>query len=154
MMRWINRLTAASMLLFSLCAVAGQETLIFDNDGLRERYMALTEQLRCTKCENQNIAGSNAPISEDMRNKTYELLHLGYTDDQVVDYMIDRYTEYVIYQPRLSWRTVWLWLGPFLALLLGGLMVARLARRSGGSGRDELSADEHVRLQTLLNKDS
>lgn len=154
MMRWINRLIAASMLLFSLSAAAVQETLIFDNDGLRERYMALTEQLRCTKCENQNIASSNAPISEDMRSKTYELLHLGYTDDQVVDYMIDRYTEYVIYQPRLSWRTVWLWLGPFLALLLGGLMVARLARRSGGSGRDELSADEHVRLQTLLNKDS
>ncbi|WP_127555512.1 cytochrome c-type biogenesis protein [Saccharospirillum alexandrii] len=153
-MRWSNRLIAAGLLFISLFAVAEQETLIFDNDTLRERYLDLTQQLRCPKCENQNIAGSNSPIAEDMRNKTYELLHLGYSDDQVVSYMIDRYTEFVIYQPRLNWGTVWLWLGPVMALLLGGLMVAWLARRSGAEPPDELSDDDRSRLQTLLDKDS
>lgn len=153
-MRWSNRLIVAALLLVSVFAVAEQESLIFDNDTLRGRYLELTEQLRCPKCENQNIAGSNSPIAEDMRNKTYELLHLGYSDEQIVNYMIDRYTEFVIYQPRLNWGTAWLWVGPILALLLGAVLVTWLARRSGAGDRDELSDDERKRLQTLLDKDS
>ncbi len=153
-MRWSNRLIVAGLLLVSVFAVAEQESLIFDNDTLRERYLELTEQLRCPKCQNQNIAGSNSPIAEDMRSKTYELLHLGYSDEQIVNYMIDRYTEFVIYQPRLNWGTAWLWVGPIIALLLGAILVTWLARRSGSGERDELSDDERKRLQTLLEKDS
>lgn len=153
-MRWNNRLLVAGLLLVSLFAVAEQQSLVFDNDTLRERYQELTEKLRCPKCQNQSIAGSNSPIAEDMRNKTYELLHLGYSDDQIVNYMVDRYTEFVIYQPRLNWGTVWLWLGPILALIFGAILVAWLARRSGASKSDELSDDDRKRLQTLLDKDS
>jgi len=153
-MRWNKWLFAVCLLLFSFAVVAAQETKVFDNEGLRERYLDLTQQLRCPKCENQNIAGSNAPISEDMRVKTYELLHLGYSDDQVVDYMVDRYTEFVIYQPRLSWDTAWLWLGPTLALVVGAVFVILLARRSGSRRQDELSDNERARLDSLLDKDS
>jgi cytochrome c-type biogenesis protein CcmH len=153
-MRWNKWLISCVLLLVPLSAVAEQEMLIFDNDELRERYLVLTEQLRCTKCPNQNIAGSNAPISEDMRNKTYELLHLGYSNDQVKDYMIDRYTEFVIYNPRLNWGTVWLWLGPALALLLGAVAVIWLSRRSGLSGLGEISKDDRARIDSLLDKDS
>ncbi len=153
-MRWNNRLLVAGLLLVSLFAVAEQQSLVFDNDTLRERYQELTEKLRCPKCQNQSIAGSNSPIADDMRNKTYELLHLGYSDDQIVNYMVDRYTEFVIYQPRLNWGTVWLWLGPILALIFGAILVAWLARRSGASKSDELSDDDRKRLQTLLDKDS
>lgn len=153
-MRWSNRLIVAALLLVSVFAVAEQESLIFDNNTLRERYLELTEELRCPKCQNQNIAGSNSPIAEDMRNKTYELLHLGYSDKQIVNYMIDRYTEFVIYQPRFNWGTAWLWVGPILALLLGAILVTWLARRSGAGARDELSDVERKRLQTLLDKDS
>jgi cytochrome c-type biogenesis protein CcmH len=153
-MRWNKKLIAACLMLMAVFVIAEQETLVFDNDGLRERYLVLTEQLRCPKCENQNIAGSNSPIADDMRNKTYELLHLGYSDDQVVNYMVDRYTEFVIYQPRLSWGTVWLWLGPALALIVGAGFVILLARRSGSGRLDDISDDERARLHTLLEKDS
>lgn len=153
-MKWSNRLIVAGLLLVSLFAVAEQQSLVFDNDTLRERYQELTEKLRCPKCQNQSIAGSNSPIADDMRNKTYELLHLGYSDDQIVNYMIDRYTEFVIYQPRFNWGTAWLWLGPILALIIGAVLVAWLARRSGAEQSDELSDDERKRLQTLLEKDS
>ena len=153
-MRWTNRLIVAGLLLVSLFAVAEQQSLVFDNDTLRERYQELTEKLRCPKCQNQSVAGSNSPIAGDMRNKTYELLHLGYSDDQIVNYMIDRYTEFVIYQPRFNWGTAWLWLGPVLALVFGAALVTWLARRSGAGKSDELSDDERKRLQTLLEKDS
>lgn len=153
-MRWTNRFIVAGLLLVSLFAVAEQQSLVFDNDTLRERYQELTEKLRCPKCQNQSVAGSNSPIAGDMRNKTYELLHLGYSDDQIVNYMIDRYTEFVIYQPRFNWGTAWLWLGPVLALVFGAALVTWLARRSGVSKSDELSDDERKRLQTLLEKDS
>ncbi|MEX0622405.1 cytochrome c-type biogenesis protein CcmH [Saccharospirillum sp.] len=144
----------AGLLLVSLFAMAEQQSLVFDNDTLRERYQELTEKLRCPKCQNQSIAGSNSPIADDMRNKTYELLHLGYSDDQIVNYMVDRYTEFVIYQPRLNWGTAWLWVGPILALLLGAMLVTWLARRSGAGEPDKLSDDERMRLQALLEKDS
>lgn len=153
-MRWNNRLLVAGLLLVSLFAMAEQQSLVFDNNTLRERYQELTEKLRCPKCQNQSIASSNSPIADDMRNKTYELLHLGYSDDQIVNYMIDRYTEFVIYQPRFNWGTAWLWLGPILALIIGAVLVAWLARRSGAEQSDELSDDERKRLQTLLEKDS
>lgn len=153
-MRWNNRLLVAGLLLVSLFAIAEQQSLVFDNNTLRERYQELTEKLRCPKCQNQSIASSNSPIADDMRNKTYELLHLGYSDDQIVNYMIDRYTEFVIYQPRFNWGTAWLWLGPILALIIGAVLVAWLARRSGAEQSDELSDDERKRLQTLLEKDS
>lgn len=153
-MQWINRLIVAGLLLVSLFAVAEQQSLVFDNNTLRERYQELTEKLRCPKCQNQSIAGSNSPIADDMRNKTYELLHLGYSDDQIVNYMVDRYTEFVIYQPRLNWGTAWLWLGPVLALMFGAVLVTWLARRSGAGKSDELSDDDRKRLQTLLDKDS
>jgi cytochrome c-type biogenesis protein CcmH len=153
-MRWNKRLIATCLMLVSVFVLAEQETLGFDNDGLRERYLELTEQLRCPKCENQSIAGSNSPIADDMRNKTYELLHLGFSDDEIVNYMVDRYTEFVIYKPRLSWGTVWLWLGPALALSVGAVFVIMLARRSGSRRLDDISDDERARLHALLEKDS
>lgn len=153
MKAWISRAGLVLACLAGL-ALAEQESRYFDNERLRERYQELTWELRCPKCQNQNIAGSNAPIAEDMRDKTYELLHLGYSDEEIVDYMIDRYSEFVTYQPRVTAGTIWLWLGPGLALLLGAVTVVWLARRSSRQTAEPISEAERQRLASLLDKDS
>ncbi|WP_198650478.1 cytochrome c-type biogenesis protein [Saccharospirillum mangrovi] len=138
----------------ALTASAEQEQRYFDNDALRDRYEQLIWELRCPKCQNQNIAGSNAPIAADMRDKTYELLHQGYSDAQIIDYMIERYSEFVTYKPRVTWGTVWLWLIPGAGLLTGALVVLWLARRSASQPAAPISAAERQRLNELLQRES
>ncbi len=155
MMRWNNLLLATLLMtLVAGLSWAAQESRYFDNETLRERYQNLTFQLRCPKCQNQNIADSNAPIAEDMRDKTYELLHLGYSDDEIVDYMVDRYTEFVIYKPRVTFGTIWLWLVPVLGVIVGAVIVFLLSRRSRKTLAEPLSEDERARVQAILDKDS
>jgi len=148
------------VLLFSLVLVAGQalaviETYEFSDPGLELRYRQLSTELRCPKCQNQNIADSNAPIAQDLRKLLYQQLEQGASDEEILDYMVARYGEFVRYRPRFSGATAILWLAPAL-LLMAGLVVAFLTLRSRRSGTapaaPELSADEQQQLQALLDK--
>ncbi|HSG51780.1 MAG TPA: cytochrome c-type biogenesis protein [Rheinheimera sp.] len=112
--------------LFSLALMA-QEVLPFENESQRQLYQELTAELRCPQCQNQNIADSNAIVAVDMRQKTYELVQQGKSRQQVLDYMINRYGDFVHYQPPVNRFTVWLWLLP--ALMLLGLLIVGLLRR-------------------------
>jgi cytochrome c-type biogenesis protein CcmH len=147
-------------LVFSLVLVAGQalaviETYDFSNPELELRYRQLSTELRCPKCQNQNIADSNAPIAQDLRKLLYQQLEQGASDEEILDYMVARYGEFVRYRPRFSGATAILWLAPALLLLIG-LVVAVLtlrSRRSGtASAAPELNADEQQQLQALLDK--
>ena len=147
-------------LVFSLVLVAGQalaviETYEFSNPELELRYRQLSAELRCPKCQNQNIADSNAPIAQDLRKLLYQQLEQGASDEEILDYMVARYGEFVRYRPRFSGATAILWLAPGLLLLIG-LVIAFLtlrSRRSGtASAASELSADEQQKLQALLDK--
>lgn len=115
------------LLLVSLSTVwaAGQEILPFDDDGQRKLYQELTQQLRCPQCQNQNIAESNAVVSIDMREKTYELVQQGHSKQEIIDYMIDRYGYFVHYSPPLNALTIMLWLLPVFALLMMLLFMLR-----------------------------
>lgn len=137
-------------ILAATLASAANELLAFDSDELRERYRQLTFELRCPKCPNQNIADSNAPISEDMRQKTYELLHQGYSNQQIIDFMVARYSEFVIYKPQFSALTLWLWLAPGLLLLAGLALLWRLTRKRPRAATT-LSESEQARVAQLLN---
>jgi len=112
--------------LFS-AALLAQEVLPFADDQQRQLYQELTAELRCPQCQNQNIADSNAIVAVDMRQKTYELVQQGKSRQQVLDYMINRYGDFVHYQPPVNRFTVWLWLLP--ALMLLGLLIVGLLRR-------------------------
>lgn len=129
---------------------AASEELTFDNEELRERYAELTFQLRCPKCDNQNVADSNAPISQDIRQKTYEMLHQDYSDQEIIDFMISRYTEFVTYKPQLSLVTIWLWIIPLLVLLIGFTFLVKLTKRKGAAATIELTEAEQQRLDALL----
>ncbi len=141
------------LLMFALPAMAVIETYQFSDPALEKRYQALSEELRCPKCQNQNIADSNAPISQDLRRLLYEQLEAGATDDEIRQYMVDRYGEFVSYRPRFSGATALLWLAPVLLLLLGVViaMTALRGRRREGDPAT-LSEDDKHRLQALIEK--
>lgn len=94
------------------------------------RFDRLTHELRCPKCQNQSLADSNAPIALDLRQRTYELVREGRSDEQVVAYLKERYGEFITYRPAFNALTAALWAGPFvmLAAVVAGLLLARRAR--------------------------
>jgi cytochrome c-type biogenesis protein CcmH len=145
---------ALALLLLAGQALAVIETYEFSNPELELRYRQLSMELRCPKCQNQNIADSNAPIAQDLRKLLYQQLEKGASNEEILDYMVARYGEFVRYRPRFSGPTAILWLAPVL-LLLAGLVVAFLTLRSRGGGATtapQLNTDEQQQLQTLLDK--
>ncbi|MGY3084000.1 cytochrome c-type biogenesis protein [Pseudomonas fragi] len=154
MKRWL----AAVVFGLTLTGVAHAaiDTYEFANDAERDRFRELTKELRCPKCQNQDIADSNAPIATDLRREIYRMLGEGKDNQQILDFMVARYGDFVLYKPALTSKTAVLWFGP-LALLVGGLVVIGVIvgrrRRTGQvTGSDTLSAEEHKRLDTLLDK--
>ena len=151
----------ASLLLLGGLLGAGQasaaiDVYTFDSDAQEQTFRELTKELRCPKCQNQDIADSNAPIATDLRREIYRMLGEGKDNQQILDFMVARYGDFVLYKPALTSKTAVLWFGPF-ALLLGGLVligviVGRRRRAPQAAGSDTLSVEERQRLDTLLDK--
>lgn len=118
--------------------------------AVEQRMTNLTEQLRCLVCQNQTIADSNAGLAIDLKNEVREKMEQGMSDRQIIDYVVARYGDFVLYRPPFKATTLLLWLGPLL-LLAAGLFALfyKLARRRGAA-ETELSADQHARAATLL----
>jgi cytochrome c-type biogenesis protein CcmH len=146
------RLLFALLVFWSLTAQAVIETYQFDTPELRDRYHVFVKELRCPKCQNQNLEDSNAGVAADLRREVHRLLHEGYSDDEIYDYMVARYGEFVLYRPRASGITLYLWLAPAILLALAIGTVAMIVKRSSQQ-RDDLSSDaaSRERLQRVLN---
>ncbi len=116
------------------------ETYDFATDEQQGQYLYLTETLRCPKCQNQNIADSNAPIAQDLRREVHRLVSEGQNNDQIVEFMVDRFGDFVMYKPRLDMTTALLWFGPLLLGVAGIFAVVQLARKSrqGGAATDSV----------------
>ena len=146
MMRIIT-LLCSMLLSFSLFAAI--DTHQFATPEQEQQYRELTQSLRCPKCQNNNIADSNAMIAADMRQKVYQLTLQGQDRQQITDYMVARYGNFVTYQPPVMASTLILWLGPLLFVVIGGwVIIARSRKRQRQAA--VLSADEQQRLQELL----
>ena len=131
----MRRCLLLALLLLSGPVLAVIESYPFEDEALLARYQALSAELRCPKCQNQNIADSNSPIAADLRSQLHRQLHEGRSDEEIVEYMVERYGEFVLYRPRWNRVTVVLWLAPliFLALALG-VVWAALGRRQPENG--------------------
>ena len=146
--------------LLALCLVgsahAAIDTYEFKSGAERERYRTLVEELRCPKCQNQNIADSNAPIAMDLRREIYRMLEEGQSNEQITDYLVARYGDFVRYKPPVNAKTLLLWYGPIALLVLGfGVLAFILIRRRRGAGinaSNTLSEADRARLATLLDK--
>ena len=103
-----------------LISVLNAEQLItFSDDAYLKRYQNLLEELRCPKCQNQNLADSNAPISNDLKEEIQRLLEQGLDDDDIKRALTERYSDFILYDPKFNKNTYFLWLAPFIVLLLG-----------------------------------
>ncbi|MEP4484659.1 MAG: cytochrome c-type biogenesis protein [Halioglobus sp.] len=152
----MRRLRLALLIVWSaLVAVSAQaviETYEFSSPALEERYQSLSAELRCPKCQNQNIADSNAPIAQDLRKLLYEQLEKGSTDQEILDYMVARYGEFVRYRPSFDSATAALWLAPVILLLGGfGLLILTVRRRGDAVALDSLSASDKDQLRSLVD---
>jgi cytochrome c-type biogenesis protein CcmH len=147
LLRWLLLMTA-------LLAFAGMlhaqaiEPMPFANHAQELRFQRLTAQLRCPMCQNQTLADSDAPIARDLRNQVFQLMQHGQTDAQIKHYLVERYSDFVLYDPPLQPGTWLLWFGP-LAILLGGLGVVvftvrkrHRAAAAAGSSSYQLPVDQ------------
>ena len=150
---WRFALLALS-LLAAHPAAAVQPDEILKDPALEVRARALSRELRCMVCQNQSIDDSDAPLARDLRILVRERLSAGDTDPQVVDFLVDRYGEFVLLKPRFEWHTAVLWLTPAAALLAGAIaMFAALRRRRvAAAGFTPLTADEERRLAEMIDR--
>jgi len=152
------RLFALLLLLGAGFANAAIDTYEFKDEATRERFRQLTFELRCPKCQNQNLQDSNSPIAADLRNEVYNMLEAGSDDAEIIDFMVARYGEFVLYKPRVNKMTYVLWYGPFGLALIGVVVIFVIARKrkkpgdQGGQDDAHLSAAEAQRLQDILNE--
>ncbi|MCW8864322.1 MAG: cytochrome c-type biogenesis protein CcmH [Colwellia sp.] len=129
------------------------DTFEFKDEVTKVRFQALSKELRCPKCQNQNLADSNSPIAADLRRELYELLQQGKADSEVVDFMVNRYGEFVLYRPRVSNVTYILWFGPALLILIGVIVVIVIIRKKPVSEENlALSAEQQEKLKQLLSE--
>ena len=154
-------LIALLTLLFAMVGRASVEVESLSTPELQARYQVLIEEMRCPKCQNQNLAGSDSMVANDLRREIRRLLEEGFSDQEINEYMVARYGDFVLYRPPLQRNTIALWVAPgiFAALGLLALLVIVARSRSGrgaaqASDADELSAEEQQRLAQLLSEDA
>jgi cytochrome c-type biogenesis protein CcmH len=118
-----------TLLLLLAAPLLAQEPLVFKDDAQEMRFNDLTLELRCLVCQNQNLADSDAPLAQDLRQEIYEMMMAGQTNDQIKTFMVDRYGDFVLYRPPMQSNTLALWILPIF-LLFGGAVVVFFVIRS------------------------
>ena len=152
-------LMAAAFALFSQESVRAVEpSEMLDDPKLEARARELSKNLRCLVCQNESIDESNADLAKDLRILLRERLKAGDTDEEAVQYLVDRYGEYVLLKPRFAPHTLVLWIGPFLVLLIGAYALWRARRKvatapAAKKVEADLSEEERKRLDELLKSE-
>lgn len=151
---------AIKLLLVSLflinCAVfkanaSPVETYQFNDETTKLRYQDLVQELRCPKCQNQNLADSNSQIAIDLRRQVYQMLQQGKSDQEIVQFMVERYGDFVLYRPPLSSLTYLLWFGPFVLLFIGAVVVLVMVRKKKQLNDGvTLNAEQEAKLAELI----
>jgi cytochrome c-type biogenesis protein CcmH len=143
----LRNLLLMTLLLCTSAALAQAiEPLPFKDHAEEVRYQHLTAQLRCPMCQNETLADSNAPIARDLRNQIFQLMQHGQTDAQIKQYLVDRYSEFVLYDPPVVRNTWLLWFGPLLILLVGAAAVIATIRKRSRALTPTTSTATHTAL--------
>lgn len=127
-MRFVT-VTLATVMLVPAVALAIDTGKAFDDPELQARYENIIEEVRCLKCQNQSIKDSNAFLADDLRREIRRMLNEGKSDQEIYDFLVERYGDFALYRPRFSGKTLVLWLAPALLLLGGILLIVNIIRR-------------------------
>jgi cytochrome c-type biogenesis protein CcmH len=147
------------LLTFSMALSATEDQVKFENKQQEELYKDLLQELRCPKCQNQNIADSNAVVAKDMRAQTKELVDKGQNKQQVIDYMVNRYGQFAHYRPPINMATIMLWVLPLAFMLFAVLMLVKRSKQKSqvvtakeNSNQQDNSLDQKLdeELEALL----
>ncbi|KII77145.1 cytochrome c-type biogenesis protein [Vibrio renipiscarius] len=151
MKKWCIALFAA--VTFSMAAHATIQVYEFDTLEQEQQFKELGSTLRCPKCQNNTIADSNAELAQDLRHKVYEMTKEGKSKNEIVDYMIARYGNFVTYKPPFTLATAVLWLGPLAVVVLGFGLIVRRSRQSKQpqAAGDKWDDKKEQRLKALLD---
>lgn len=152
MMKYLITLILA-LCSFGYAQAFSSETFEFADEVQKTRYQALAKELRCPKCQNQNLADSNAPISKDLKLEVYNLLQEGKSDKEIVDFMVERYGEFVLYRPKVSKVTYVLWYGPAVLIIIGIICVIVIVRKKPAKKVSaELTDEQKAQLESILKE--
>ena len=148
-----------SAILLGLCLVAATPvraavdlTDLGGTTELEDRSQTLVTELRCLVCQNQTIAGANADLAKDLRREVRDMLVAGKTDDDIKDFMLERYGDFVLYKPPVKTTTVPLWVGPFVLLAIGLVVVAVMVLRRSRQVQPEMNREDAERARKLLDE--
>lgn len=148
----MRRLFVLLLCLIPVLSYAGEAKDLAADPVIEKRMVGLAEKLRCLVCQNESLASSHADLAEDLRQEVREQMKMGKTDQQIIDYLVARYGDFVLYDPPMKSYTVLLWFGPFV-LLLGGVIFLMLQVRKRRRAIPEvaLSDEAQQRAAALLN---
>lgn len=147
------------LLILLLCLLptfsyAGEAKDMAADPVLEKRMIGLAENLRCLVCQNESLASSHAELAEDLRREVREQMAQGKNDQEIMDYLVARYGDFVLYKPPVKSYTVLLWFGPFALLLIGGgVLIFQLRKRRQLVQESELTPEAQQRAASLLNKE-
>lgn len=131
-------------------AGAAIESKQFENSETEARYKKMIAELRCLVCQNQNLSDSDADLAKDLRNQVEKMLKSGNSDEQIADYMVTRYGDFILYNPPLKTSTLVLWAGPLLMVIIGIIIVANIFRRRDRQ-KSTISPQDLSRAKSLIN---
>lgn len=146
------------ILLFCLLptfSYAGEAKDLAADPVLEKRMIGLAEKLRCLVCQNESLASSHAELAEDLRREVREQMAQGKSDKEIIDYLVARYGDFVLYEPPMKSYTLLLWFGPFVLLLVGaGVLVFQLRKRRKTVQESELTPEAQQRAAALLDEEN
>jgi len=138
----LSRLVILFLVFAVSISVMAQEPLVFENQQQQDRFDKLTLELRCLVCQNQNLADSDAPLAHDLRREVHEMLIAGKSNDEIKDFLVTRYGDFVLYRPPVQKNTYLLWLAPLIMLLAGGwILRVSISKRTAQFKADKDTQD-------------
>ncbi|MCK5334976.1 MAG: cytochrome c-type biogenesis protein CcmH [Gammaproteobacteria bacterium] len=130
--------------------IAGVEVNEFDNKEDEQQFKVLVNELRCLVCQNQNLADSNAELAQDLRKEVYQMIQKGQSNEEIIEFMVSRYGDFVLYRPPFKPVTLILWLGPFFILLFAVIFLIVFIKKKKTSDLTEISDEEKHHAEDLL----
>ena len=152
--RLILALMSVFLLLMQSYVSAQVDTFEFDNDEQQSRFRQLSDELRCPMCQNTNLSGSTGGVAEDLRREIHRMILEGMSNEEIEQFMFERYGDFIFYRPRLRAETVFLWFGPLMFLIMGGLVAYGIFRRASSVDNVAVDLDEEqeAKLNELVGK--